>query len=490
VWCDPYVAGAVLLGLALRLTRLDNAALWFDETITAQHVSASAADMLRSLFSGEENSLPAYLLLLKGWTAGAGASEWALRFPSVAFSCATIILTAALARSWCGEGAARWAAGFAAIAPFLIHHAQEARMYALVGALSAGSLLLLSQYLGGRTRRLGVAFVLVDLLLLATHYYAAFLIAAQFVVLMVVRAKAIRAWLPEAFAVSAAALAIVLAAAFFAARNVGAVYELGLMALPGLSWSLLTGYALLPSSSELHARGAQAALAFLPVGVLGAGAFAVTAIAGLREMSHPARMLAVAVMILCTVSPVLAAAVMHIGVNPRYAMSAEPALIALLAAGAPQQSGQWVRAAAAYALVALMALATGLHLRDPGHGREDVAAAGRWLNANVPVSQEVLVTSGEMAHLAWFHWPQRRFRQFPPERVVVTAENVQRWVDAIDVPKAPGRLVFLFGRDWISDPEGLLRQRLKERYRECPGSEVRGIYILCLSASPGQRWEK
>jgi uncharacterized membrane protein len=90
-WTDPYVIGAVLLGAALRLVRLDYAPLWFDETITAEHVSGTLGEMMRALFDGRENSLPAYLLLIKAWTAVVGASVWTLRVPSVLLSCVAIL---------------------------------------------------------------------------------------------------------------------------------------------------------------------------------------------------------------------------------------------------------------------------------------------------------------------------------------------------------------------------------------------------------------
>ena len=54
--------------------------------------------------------------------------------------------------------AGRWAAWFAALSPFLVHHAQEARMYALVATLAAANLLALARFTTGRTARLGALF--------------------------------------------------------------------------------------------------------------------------------------------------------------------------------------------------------------------------------------------------------------------------------------------------------------------------------------------
>jgi 4-amino-4-deoxy-L-arabinose transferase-like glycosyltransferase len=482
-WTDPYVIGAVLLGAALRLVRLDYAPLWFDETITAEHVSGTLGEMMRALFDGRENSLPAYLLLIKAWTAVVGASVWTLRVPSVLLSCVAILLTSAFARSLAGVRAARWTAALVAISPYFIHHAQEARMYAMVAALAAASLLLLSRYLYDGRQHLGVTFVLVNLALLATHYYAVFLVASQVMVLMLLRRHALRSWLPAASALCIGVLIILLAALLVAARDAGADYNLGPLAFPGLVWSMLAGYALLPSSAELHAGGVKTALSFLPVAVLGASALVVVGLAGLRAMSRDARILSVTILLMCTVAPFIAAAMMNIGVNPRYAMPAAPVLVTLIACGAPRFPAQWLRSAATFTLVATMAFATGLHLRDPGHGREDISAAGQWLDANVVPSEEIMVTSSEMAHLARFHWPQRRFTVFPPHGTLATQENADALAATVELPPASSRLIYLFGREWLSDPQGLLRQALLKRYEQCPSVELRGISILCLTGS-------
>jgi uncharacterized membrane protein len=238
-------------------------------------------------------------------------------------------------RAWPGVRAARWTAALVAISPYFIHHAQEARMYAMVAALAAASLLLLSRYLYDGRQHLGVTFVLVNLALLATHYYAVFLVASQVMVLMLLRRHALRSWLPAASALCIGVLIILLAALLVAARDAGADYNLGPLAFPGLVWSMLAGYALLPSSAELHAGGVKTALSFLPVAVLGASALVVVGLAGLRAMSRDARILSVTILLMCTVAPFIAAAMMNIGVNPRYAMPAAPVLVTLIACGAP-----------------------------------------------------------------------------------------------------------------------------------------------------------
>jgi hypothetical protein len=119
------------------------------------------------------------------------------------------------------------------------------------------------------------------------------------------------------------------------------------------------------------------------------------------------------------------------------------------------------------------------HLMTPGHGRVDIYAAANWLDEQVPVDEEILVTSREMHHLASFHWPDRRFRLYPVQNIVASRENAAEIAAELPFTRT-NRAVYLFGRAWLSDPDGALQNELKNRYPTCPGTETRGIRILCL----------
>src|SRR5690242_4348618 len=112
---DPIIVGAVLVALCLRLINLDSAPLWLDETITANWIQLSWLGMLRSVLG--DNHLPLYPLLMKMWSVVAGSSPYALRLPSVLFSCGTLPLIAGIAWILIGIDQARWAAWIAALSP-------------------------------------------------------------------------------------------------------------------------------------------------------------------------------------------------------------------------------------------------------------------------------------------------------------------------------------------------------------------------------------
>ena len=254
---------------------------------------------------------------------------------------------------------------------------------------------------------------------------------------------------------------------------------MGLLALPGLLWSLISGYTLIPSSPELHAQGVRAAIAYLPIAIPALVAVIILVAATLQCIQPKALLLLTTIIGVVVLGPFAVSLVLPVAINPRYAMAGVPALLVLLAAGSPETTAQRVRTGAAVALMVVMLIASTLHLADPSHGREQIYAADKWLDANIPIGEEILVASEEMAILARFHWPNRRFRVYPSGRTMVGRTNADQ-VSA-DLPFSdPKRAIYLYGREWLSDPDGELLNALKNRYETCPGTEVRGIRILCF----------
>lgn len=475
---DRWLHAALLIAIAVRLVRLDGAPLWLDEVITARWMALPWREMVRTVLA--DNHPPLYFLVLQGWSQIAGTSAWALRLPSVVVSCVTVLLVAALAGTLGGRSAARFAAWFTALSPFLIHHGQEARMYALVGALAAGQLLLLARFVTGRTRRLGTAFVLTAAALVGTHYYGVFLVAAEMLVLLILHPRPLVSWLPAWCASGLAIVGSLLLAALLATHRTGGTYQPGLEALPGIVWSLLSGYALLPGSAALHRDGARAALLYLPLALPGLAALAVTAAIGVHAAERRARLVLLTTLGVTLLGPAAVGLVMPgVGMNPRYAVAGMPALLVTLGIGAAASHGRRVAMLAATALGAIMLVGSALHVAQPLDGREDIRAAGRWLNAHVPVDEQILVTSRDMETVATFHWPARRFQLYPGPHTTVGPANLPAIADGLPFGDAE-RVFYLLGRAWDSDPGDLLPPALAERYGTCPGTEVEGIRILCF----------
>ncbi len=128
---------ALLGAFALRVYALGAQSLWNDEGTSV----ALAQRSLEAITDGAAKDIhpPLYYFLLHSWMPLAGASEFAVRFLSVAAGVLLVAFTARLARDLFGEEAALVAALLSALSPFQIYYSQETRMYIWVALWSAVS---------------------------------------------------------------------------------------------------------------------------------------------------------------------------------------------------------------------------------------------------------------------------------------------------------------------------------------------------------------
>ncbi len=194
---------ALLLGAGLRFYRLGAQSFWNDEGNTARLVERS----VRLIVEGAAGDIhpPGYYLLLAGWGRGAGYSEFVLRGFSAFCGVLTIAAAAALGRRVGGRAAAFGAAWLVAVHPLAVYYSQEARMYALLGLLSALTLLAAANYASriARQRARAVDGALLTLCMAAglyTQYAFAFVLAginlAFGITWLAQRPWRWRAWLP------------------------------------------------------------------------------------------------------------------------------------------------------------------------------------------------------------------------------------------------------------------------------------------------------
>jgi uncharacterized membrane protein len=149
--------------------------LWFDEALSASIAKLGAVQVLTN--AAGSSHPPGYYFLLHLWRP-IGGSEFALRFPSAWFSLLAVALVARLGRDFFGPRAAWLATLGMAIAPFQVYYAQEARMYGMVIALSAGLLWAFLRGVRGRQRGAWWLYGVLVALGLYIHYYVALLVLA------------------------------------------------------------------------------------------------------------------------------------------------------------------------------------------------------------------------------------------------------------------------------------------------------------------------
>ncbi|MFL7790829.1 MAG: glycosyltransferase family 39 protein, partial [Anaerolineae bacterium] len=135
----------LLLTAFLRFYRLDAQSFWNDEGNSAR-LSERTIDLIVEGTASDIHP-PGYYLLLHYWRAVFGHSEFALRALSAVAGLALVLFTYLLGRRLFGQTTGLMAAFLGAISPFAIYYSQEARMYALLGALAAASTYLLVRIL-------------------------------------------------------------------------------------------------------------------------------------------------------------------------------------------------------------------------------------------------------------------------------------------------------------------------------------------------------
>lgn len=135
----------IAVGLSLRLYRLGAASLWHDELRTATRVQLPFAQMMHDL---EENPFPPlYYLLMRAWVGVFGDTEFSLRFPSAIASTLLLLVIFLFTRDLFGERAGLVTAFLAAIHPYGVYYAQEAKMYSLLWLLAALSFFFLRRFI-------------------------------------------------------------------------------------------------------------------------------------------------------------------------------------------------------------------------------------------------------------------------------------------------------------------------------------------------------
>jgi mannosyltransferase len=200
------LAGAVVLGAALRFTALDARGWWRDEAVTVRLLRLPFDELLRTI-PDSEGSPPLYYVLAWGWTRLFGDSEVGLRSFSALVGTITVVVVYLAARDLVSKRAGIVAAYLTASSPLLVWHAQDARTYSLLVLLAGLSFLFFVRLCRSAAQLDALGFGAASALALATHYFAVFLVLPEAVWLLAARRTRRLAVLPAvAIAVVGAAL--------------------------------------------------------------------------------------------------------------------------------------------------------------------------------------------------------------------------------------------------------------------------------------------
>jgi uncharacterized membrane protein len=184
-WRENWPLWALLaLAAIVRFTTLTQQSLWYDEAVTALRVLHPSLSATLSGVVHIENTPPLYYLLEWIWTRALGTGVFALRSLSASAGVATVLVGWAIGRQLGTRATAVALAAITAINPLFVWYSQEARAYELFVLLAAVAFLF---FLRARERPTGTnlaIWAVASALSLATHYFAAFLIAPEALLLL------------------------------------------------------------------------------------------------------------------------------------------------------------------------------------------------------------------------------------------------------------------------------------------------------------------
>ena len=180
------LAAIVLLGGGLRFATLGLQSYRYDEAVTVVRVlHPSLFDTLATV-PDSESSPPLYYALAWLWSRVFGVGEIGLRSFSALAGTASIAVIYLAASTLTTRRVGLIAAAIVAINPFLIWFSQDARAYSLVFLLTCLSFLFFARALRAESLSRGtvVGWAAFAALALATHYFAAFVVVPEAVLLL------------------------------------------------------------------------------------------------------------------------------------------------------------------------------------------------------------------------------------------------------------------------------------------------------------------
>ncbi len=176
-------AALFLLALGVNLIRLGSKSIEHDEAGSVQFAGLSLS-ALATMVTRRDPNMSLYYFLLNAWVRLCGESEAAVRFPSALFGALAVPVVYCLGCRLFGRAAGAVAALLLALNAFMVQYAQTARAYSLLVLLTALSCLFFVREIERPSKRNRLGYVIASALAVYAHYFAVWVLAAQWVTLM------------------------------------------------------------------------------------------------------------------------------------------------------------------------------------------------------------------------------------------------------------------------------------------------------------------
>lgn len=179
------VVAILLISAALRVHQVTIPVIWLDEAFSVLLSRLSPEQIV--FHTARDVHPPFYYLLLHYWMQGFGSDALGVRSLSVCAGVATVGMAMLLTRELASWRAAMLAGLLLAFFPMAVRYSQEARMYALLGLLLIAAIYMLWLWVSRQKTRYLVAYCVLMVAALYTHYFAALCALANWVYLSLAR---------------------------------------------------------------------------------------------------------------------------------------------------------------------------------------------------------------------------------------------------------------------------------------------------------------
>ncbi len=173
--------------VALIVTTINRFSVWIDESATLELVGPNGYGQILARVQYDSHP-PLWYLVLKPWLQVFGTNIIAARSQSAVFMLAAFGVWYHFVRTRFSRPLALLVLALMVTNPMLLHYAVEGRMYAFAVLLTAFSCVLLTS----TWKRRWIAYWLCALVMLYTHYFLSFVVAAEFVFLLLRRREMAR----------------------------------------------------------------------------------------------------------------------------------------------------------------------------------------------------------------------------------------------------------------------------------------------------------
>ncbi|MEA3459968.1 MAG: glycosyltransferase family 39 protein, partial [Chloroflexota bacterium] len=451
---------AILLAFALRVYRLGDKNIWWDEGLAIWAVRKGLVSV--TLWTAGDVHPPLYFWLLKPWVRLVGESEFAARFLSVIWGILAVALIYPLAKRLINQEVGALATCLLATSRFHIWWSQEMRMYILAAFLIFLSLYLFTRLEGGE-RKMWLCYVLATTAALYALYLAALVILIES--LLVLATKRSRSFLLK-WICSQAAILLLFAPWLYLALTHARTWS---VSAPFSFGKFLRLYWLvLPLGISTHIeRYTWLALAFFVIST-----------AGLIFLFLTKRREAGLLLLLCLALPPLAIHFISLPrgffyspqVEARYFLPFAPPFYILLACSVVLLKKR-SNLTAAMVLVFILA-SFGWALREHYGGRytrDEFQTATRVISADARPDDAVLLVSGNRYPVFLYYYNREfegqekpAFYALPRHSSQIAEENVASELEGI--ASSHPRLWLALADAPMQDPQGLVEKWLDERY--------------------------